>query len=61
MAEAASLTVVTDALAGGMVSGDVGDVERPSTDPRALSCQLVGQSVAHCHKVVTARPGKRPS
>ena len=37
MAEAALLTVGTDTLAGGTVSGDVGDVERPSTEPRALS------------------------
>ena len=40
MAEAAPLAVGTDALADGTVSGDVGDVERPSTDPRALSSQL---------------------
>ena len=50
-----------NALAGGMVSGDVGDVERSLTDPRALSCQLVAEGVTHCHKVATAGPGKRPS
>ena len=61
MAEAALLAVGTDALAGGTVSGGVGDVERSSTDPRALSCQLVIESVTHCHKVATAWPGLRPS
>ena len=61
MAEAASLTVGTDTLAGGTVSGDVDDVERPSTDPRALSSQLALQSVLSCHKVATAGPGKQPS
>ena len=61
MAEAAPLAVVTDALANGTVSGDVGDVERPSTDPRALSSQLALESVPCCHKVATAGPGKRPS
>ena len=43
MAEAALLTIGTDALAGGTVSDDVGDVERSSTDPRVLSCQLTRQ------------------
>ena len=61
MADAAPIVVVTDAMAGGTVSGDVGDVERPSTDPRALSCQLVLQSVPSCHKIATAGPGKRSS
>ena len=61
MAEAASLAVGTDALAGGTVSGDVGDVERPSTDPRALSSRQALQNVPGCHKVAAAGPGKRPS
>ena len=61
MAEAAQLIVGTDAMAGGTVSGDVGDVERASTDPRALSSQLALESVTHCHKVATVGPRKRPS
>ena len=61
MAEAALVAVGIDALAGGMVSSDVGDVERPSTDPRALSSQLAGKSVTHRDKIVTVGPGKRPS
>jgi hypothetical protein len=61
MAETAPPVVGIDALAGGTVSGDVGDVEGSSTDPRALSCQLVIESVTHCHKVATAGPGLRPS
>ena len=40
MVETALLAVGINALAGGTVSGDVDDVERSSTDPRALSCQL---------------------
>ena len=61
MAEAAPLAVVTDALANGTVSGDVGDVERPSTDPRALSSQLALESVPSGHKVAAVGPRKRPS
>ena len=61
MAQKALLAVDTDVMAGGTGSGDVGDVERPSTDPRALSCQLVLQSVPSCHKIATAGPGKRSS
>ena len=65
MVEAALVAVGIGALAGGMVSAEVGDVERPSTDPRALSCQLVHElvieSVTHCHKVATSGPGRRPS
>ena len=37
MAEAAPLAVVTDALANGTVSDDVGEVERSSSDSRAQS------------------------
>ena len=40
MNEADTCVVDINALAGGTVSGDVDDVERSSTDPRALSCQL---------------------
>ena len=57
MADAAPIVVVTDTMAGGTVSGDVGDVERPSTDPRALSCQLVMEKASN---IVTKsrRPGQ---
>ena len=39
MAEAASLVVGIDALGGGTVSGDVGDVERSSADPCVRSAR----------------------
>ena len=61
MAEAAPLAVGTDAMADGTVSGDVGDVERSSTDPRALSSQLALESVPSGHKVAAVGPRKRPS
>ena len=61
MAEAAPLTVGTDAMADGTVSGDVGDVERSSTDPRALSSQRALESVPSGHKVAAVGPRKRPS
>ena len=61
MAEAAPLTVGTDVLAGGTVSGGVGDVERSSTEPHALRCQQALESVPGCHKVAAIGPGKRPS
>ena len=54
MAEAASLAVGTDALADGTVSGDVGDVERPSTDPRALSS--LGRRYKVSLVVIKSRP-----
>ena len=70
MAEAALLVVSSGALAGGMVSSDVGDVERPSTDLRALSSQLgtstalqsrpLGQSVGPARlSEATAHPSAR--
>ena len=50
MAESMPLAVDTDTLAGDTVSGEVGDVERSSTDRRALSCQLAS------HIVTKSRP-----
>jgi hypothetical protein len=61
IAETAQCAVGTDALANSTVSSDVGDVEVPSTDPRALSSQLALESVPRCHKVAVAGPGKRPN
>ena len=52
---AAPLVVGIDTLAGGTVSGDVGDVDRSSTDPRVLSCQLVIETVSS-HIVTNSQP-----
>ena len=61
MADAAPIVVVTDAMAGGTVSGDVGDVERSSTDPRALSSQLALESVPSGHKSLPSGQGSGPA
>ena len=45
MAEAAPLVVGIDTLADATVSSDVGEEERSASGPRALSCQLVIESV----------------
>ena len=58
-AAAPPLALVIDVVAGGALSGDVGDMERSSTDPRAPSLQLVIESITHCHKVATVGPRKR--
>ena len=54
MAEAAPLVVGIDTLADATVSSDVGEEERSASGPRALSCQLVIESVIYI--VMNSRP-----
>ena len=61
MAEPVALIVGKNAMTAGMNSGVVGDVEWSASGPRALSCQLVLDSVTHTHKCVAIGPGWRPS
>ena len=61
MAEAALLVVGIDTLADATVSSDVGEEERSASGPRALSCQLAGESVYTCHKFAAVGPGLQPS
>ena len=64
MAEAAPLVVGIDTLADVTVSSDVGEEEgreRSVFGPRALSCQLVIESVIHCHEFAAVGPGLQPS